>query len=221
MYSMWMAELAQRSGVSVPTIKYYLREGLLPPGAAVGRTRASYDESHVRRLRLIRALIDVAGLRLESVKHVVDGIDGARSWHEAVGSAHRRLGDPDPGTAPPSERSLARVQRVLELQDWQLATDHPQVLLLARALDTLDALDHPMSDEMLNVYAHSIRPIAANEVLALRDPDWGGTLDHTVEAVVIGTLLQEPILLALRRMAQEDVSRRLDESERWAGRPDA
>ena len=32
---MWMAELAERSGVPVPTIKFYLREGLLPRG---GRT---------------------------------------------------------------------------------------------------------------------------------------------------------------------------------------
>ncbi|MCE5290009.1 MAG: MerR family transcriptional regulator, partial [Nocardiaceae bacterium] len=60
---MWMAELAARSGLSVATIKYYLREGLLHPGEAVGQTRTRYDDSHVRRLRLIRALTDVANLR--------------------------------------------------------------------------------------------------------------------------------------------------------------
>ena len=59
---MWMAELATRSGLSVPTIKYYLREGLLPAGVATGATRAVYDETHVHRLRLIRALTDVAGI---------------------------------------------------------------------------------------------------------------------------------------------------------------
>lgn len=210
---MWMAELAQRSGLSVATIKFYLREGLLPPGTATGATRAQYDESHVRRLRLVRALTDVAGLRLETVKQVLAGIDGATSWHEAVGSAHTRLGGPDPSTAPPSDRSMRRVRSVLEFQSWELAEDHPQVLFLARALDSLDELGHPMSDDLLMVYAQSMRPIAANEVLALRDPDWGGSVERSVEAVVIGTLLQEPVLLALRRMAQEDVSRRLDESE--------
>jgi DNA-binding transcriptional MerR regulator len=65
MFPMWMAELAARSGLSVATIKFYLREGLLPPGEATGATRSRYDESHVRRLRLIRALTEVAGLRLE------------------------------------------------------------------------------------------------------------------------------------------------------------
>ena len=32
---MLMAELSRRSGVPVATIKYYLREGLLPPGEAI------------------------------------------------------------------------------------------------------------------------------------------------------------------------------------------
>ncbi|GMA88788.1 hypothetical protein GCM10025868_40380 [Angustibacter aerolatus] len=45
----------------VATVKYYLREGLLPPGTPTSRTQAQYDEEHVRRLRLVRALLDVGG----------------------------------------------------------------------------------------------------------------------------------------------------------------
>ena len=81
-----------RSGLPVPTIKYYLREGLLPPGEAVGATRSRYEESHVRRLRLVRALTEVAGMRLEDVHRVLAALDDpALSWHEAIGSAHTRL----------------------------------------------------------------------------------------------------------------------------------
>ena len=65
---MWMSELSSRSGLPVPTIKYYLRERLLQPGEAVGATRARYDDSHVRRLRLVRALTEVAGMRLDDVR---------------------------------------------------------------------------------------------------------------------------------------------------------
>ena len=72
---MWMSELSSRSGLPVPTIKYYLRERLLHPGEAVGATRARYDDSHVRRLRLVRALIDVAGMRLDDVRRVLTAID--------------------------------------------------------------------------------------------------------------------------------------------------
>ena len=207
-----MAELAARSGLSVPTIKFYLREGLLPAGESTGATRASYDEEHVRRLRLIRALTDVAGLKLEAVRQVLVGIDQAGSWHEAVGSAHTRLrgaGDDDP---PPRSTSVARVEAMLDRQEWQLAPDHPQVERLARALDVLDDVDHPASDTLLDLYADAMRPVAAYEVTSVHDASDGTgepDLERSVEAAVIGTLLQEPILLAIRRMAQEDASRRL------------
>jgi DNA-binding transcriptional MerR regulator len=210
MYSMWMAELAQRSGYSVATIKYYLREGLLHPGEATGATRAQYDETHLQRLRLVRALTEVAGLRLETVRQVLDDIAGAGSWHEAVGSAHTRLHAPGDDGPPPSTSSVARVEALLARQEWQLAPDHPQVRRLARALDVLDDLGRPASDHLLDLYAAALRPLAAYEVTSVRDsaePD----VEPSVEAVVIGTLLQEPILLAIRRIAQENVSRRLQE----------
>ncbi len=38
---MRISELSRRSGVSIPTIKYYLRDGLLPPAAPRPRTRPS------------------------------------------------------------------------------------------------------------------------------------------------------------------------------------
>lgn len=212
MVSMWMAELSARSGISIATIKYYLREGLVPPGQATGATRTRYDDSHVRRLRLIRALTDVAGLRLDTVRQVLEGIDTAPSWHEAVGSAHTRLDAPDDAERP-SERALARVERMLARQQWELAPGHPQAMRLARALDVLDSLGHPVSDTLLDLYAASMRPVAAHEVVAvleLAEVD----VEASVEAAVVGTLLQEPLLLAIRRIAQENLSRRLEEEKR-------
>ena len=219
---MWMAEFASRSGFSVATIKYYLREGLLHPGEATGATRARYDETHLRRLRLIRALTEVAGLRLETVRQVLDDIARARSWHEAVGSAHTRLPGQGDDDTEPTAQSTARVAALLARQQWQLAPGHPQPRRLARALDVLDDLGHPVSDRLLDLYAATMRPLAAYEVTSIHE---GGDLDlegvvedrvsgsveGSVEAAVVGTLLQEPILLAIRRIAQEDVSRRLQE----------
>jgi DNA-binding transcriptional MerR regulator len=208
MYSMWMAELSARSGYSVATIKYYLREGLLHPGEATGATRARYDESHVRRLRLIRALTEVAGLRLDTVRQVLDDIAAAGSWHEAVGSAHTRLRGQDDDESPLSAQSVARVDALLARQEWQLAPDHPQRRRLARALDVLEDLGHPASDRLLDLYAAALRPLAAYEVTSVHNSDQPD-VEQSVEAAVIGTLLQEPILLAIRRIAQENVSRRL------------
>lgn len=44
---MRLSELSERSGVSTATIKYYLREQLLPPGRRVSATQAEYTDSHV------------------------------------------------------------------------------------------------------------------------------------------------------------------------------
>ena len=54
-----MSELAERSGVSAGTIRYYLREGLLGAGADVVRTSrnmAYYPPDYVERIALIKRL---------------------------------------------------------------------------------------------------------------------------------------------------------------------
>ena len=54
-----MSELAERSGVSAGTIRYYLREGLLGEGADVVRTSrnmAYYPPDYVERIKLIKRL---------------------------------------------------------------------------------------------------------------------------------------------------------------------
>jgi DNA-binding transcriptional MerR regulator len=48
-------ELAERAGVSVRTVRYYIQEGLLPAPDTQGRF-ASYTEEHLDRLELIRRL---------------------------------------------------------------------------------------------------------------------------------------------------------------------
>src|SRR5690625_2492661 len=71
---MRMAELSRRSGMSVATIKYYLREGLLHPGCRTSVNQAVYDHDHLQRLGLIRALTAVAGLPLSTVRKVVEAV---------------------------------------------------------------------------------------------------------------------------------------------------
>ena len=54
-----MSELAERSGVSAGTIRYYLREGLLGDGADIVRTSrnmAYYPPDYVERIALIKRL---------------------------------------------------------------------------------------------------------------------------------------------------------------------
>jgi DNA-binding transcriptional MerR regulator len=50
-----LADLARVTGVTPRTVRYYIVQGLLP-GANESGPGASYDERHLRRLRLIREL---------------------------------------------------------------------------------------------------------------------------------------------------------------------
>ena len=72
---MLVSELADRADVPLATVKYYLREGLLPPGEVVGPRRAEYDEAHLRRLRVLRALREVGGAPVSALQVIVDAIE--------------------------------------------------------------------------------------------------------------------------------------------------
>ena len=201
---MWISELARRSALPVATVKFYLREGLLPAGTATGATRASYDGSHLRRLRLIRALVEVAGLRLDAVRTIVDAVeDTDRSLHAVVGSAHRLLSATE-GATSASEHSRSRVADLVRRQQWQIEANSAHEHKLAQVLDHLESLDFPVPDELLDLYATAMAPVADMEVgtVATSGPE------RATETAVIGTLLLEPALLMIRRLAHENVSSR-------------
>ena len=61
-----VSELAGHAGVSVRTVRYYIKEGLLPSPKLRGRY-ALYDEEHLDRLRLILRLKD-AYLPLKEIR---------------------------------------------------------------------------------------------------------------------------------------------------------
>src|SRR6266542_1752514 len=85
---MRIAELSRESGVPVPTIKYYVREGLLPGGRLTSPNQAQYDEAHLHRLKLIRALVDVGELSIAETKDVLASIGSpGLTLHETLGKA--------------------------------------------------------------------------------------------------------------------------------------
>jgi DNA-binding transcriptional MerR regulator len=67
-----MRELAEASGVSAPTIKHYLREGLLPEPLKTSRNMAYYPPEFVDRIRLIKRLQEERFLPLKAIKNVLD-----------------------------------------------------------------------------------------------------------------------------------------------------
>ena len=211
-----VAELSRRAGVPVPTTKYYLREGLLPQGELTSRNQAQYDDLHLRRLRLIRALTDLGHVPLAGVRTVLQALDSdAMSLHERIGHAHRAVTPPRQLTAARSgaddaldtARAAAQTQvaELLERRGWSIEPDAPALTTLADTIAVLRSLGQHHLLGLLDAYADTAERLAALEVAAVTaDPG----ADQIAEAVVIGTILGEPMLAALRLLAQEDASSR-------------
>lgn len=201
---MLMAELSRRSGVPVPTIKYYLREGLLPPGEATAATRAAYDDGHVRRLRLIRALVEIGELPIASVKYILSRVDDESvSLHDMFGSVQYALG-PDVPSADDAARR--EVDELIETLGWRITPRSPARELLAVSISALRAAGVP-DGPGLRAYAEALRALADQEVASVA-PAAAQSRVEAAEAAVAGMVLHERMLIALRRLAQEDASGR-------------
>jgi DNA-binding transcriptional MerR regulator len=201
---MRISELSSGSGVPIPTIKFYLRESLLPPGRRVATNRAQYDEGHVRRLHLIRALVEVGGLPLGTVREVLEAVDDPDvPMHEALGIAHRSLGPVLPDEDDPAvEDARAEIDGFLRDLGWEVSPDSPGRRELAVALATLRRLGWPAADAGLFAhYARVADRLAAREV-ERTTPETASRV-QTMERVVIGTVVFEAVFSALRRLAHE------------------
>ncbi|MFI7501008.1 MerR family transcriptional regulator [Streptomyces sp. NPDC049687] len=203
---MRISELSRRSGVSVTTIKYYLREGLLPPGRQTSATQAEYDDQHLRRLRLIRVLTGVRGLSVSTTRQVLDALAGP----EHTGDTHRllglALGSVRVGEGPaPDAPEAAEVEALVRELGWNVHESAPARATLAETLNSLHALGVPLDWRTLLPYAHLA------ERTAVLDLDQIEGIENSLEAAeraLLLTVLLEPALMALRRMAQENESSR-------------
>jgi DNA-binding transcriptional MerR regulator len=203
-----IGELSRRTGVSVPTIKYYVREGLLPAGRLTSPNQASYDETHERRLRLIRALLDVGGLSVAAIGEVIAAVeDQGGSVHNMLGTAAKRV--VPRCTEEPGEGVVDARKAVAELiarRGWQVHADNPAAEALAVALAALDAVGHGGFVEVLDTYA------GAAEQVARADLEYVARKverEDLVESVVVGTVLGDAMFGALRRLAHVDASGRV------------
>ena len=196
---MRISQLSARTGVSIPTLKYYLREGLLHAGQAQGATRASYDESHVERVRLVRTLVDVGRLSIDRARGVVQALDDPpASRHELLGAAHEAL-RPSLPTATPDPEALERLAGL----GLPACEESPASLQLAQALTAAVAGGWTLDEATLATWTTAMRSVAQTDVV----PELGSAPPgEALRYAIVGTVLTDPVLLALRRVAQEAVS---------------
>ncbi|MEV5764620.1 MerR family transcriptional regulator [Micromonospora sp. NPDC052213] len=201
--TMRIRELSSRSGLPVPTIKFYLREGLLPPGqaTAVGR-QLYYGEHHLSRLSLIRMLTVVGRMSLASVREVLQAVDNRglplAGLYAVVTEA---LFAEDSLNLVPERRGAAdRVDSFVDGLGWRVADTSPGRQTLTRVLTALERLSGDVEVDIFVPYAEAAVRLAALEAASMP-----GSLDSERDAatLVARAVLLEAAMAALRRMARE------------------
>lgn len=199
---MRISELSREVGVPAATIKYYVREGLLPAGRRESETQSAYDQEHVHRLRLIVALTQVAGLSLADTRTALAGLDG----HEQV--QVMRTAQEAATREPPSgdEEELAGaeqfVQDLLTGLGWEKAAKpSPQRRRLVAAVDSLQRLGHTELLTAVPEWAAAAERIAAADLASV-----GGIAEHDrlAESVILGVVIGGDIVQSLRLLAETE-----------------
>ncbi|UNO43801.1 MerR family transcriptional regulator [Streptomyces sp. MST-110588] len=207
---MRLSELSERSGITTATIKYYLREGLLPPGRRLTATQADYGEDHLRRLRLVRALIQVGKVPVATAREVLAAVeDESLDHHMRLGAAVWALPqDPGPVEEDPETAAARRTaDELLRRLDWryglQAGASSPAYAMLVNAIAALARLGYPHGVENVLPYARLAGELAVADLDLVEEFT---TPIEQVEAAVALTVLYEPVLLSLRRLAEAEES---------------
>jgi len=215
---MRISELSRRSGVPVATIKYYRREGLLPEGRALNPTTVEYDEEHVQRLRLIRSLIQLGGLSVARTREVLEAVERPLDAFETLAVIHHALPVPSAETSgkdgedhegvaheAASVGAVARVEALIENMGWQISDASPHRPALAESLAALSRLGTDYTADDLIPYARLATSTADLDFAQLEGIEDRITL---AERAVVLSVLFEPVVRLLRRLAQEDANHR-------------
>jgi DNA-binding transcriptional MerR regulator len=199
---MKISELSRRAQVPLPTIKFYIREGLLPGGARTGRNQADYSEEHLERLSLIRSLRDDAGLSVAAIGRALGAADAAAAddfVQAAIDAIERPTG---PSVDEKSkEYRMAREAVVALARGNGWTVDEKSVALrdAARAITIIKRSFFPEITEFLAPYAEAVSIMARMEIPDGWRPDEAP--NAALRYAVLGTVLLEPFILALRRIA--------------------
>lgn len=113
------AELAQRTGCHLETIRYYEKIGLMPDPPRRPSGYRIYDEDHVRRLRFILRGREL-GFAIDEIQGLLTLVDGGNeTCAEVKARTERHLADVRAKIA-----DLRRIQRVLARTVASCSGDH-------------------------------------------------------------------------------------------------
>jgi hypothetical protein len=177
----------------------------------------------VRRLRLIRALREVGGLKVGTIGRIIASMEAAgQPWGiladvcDAIGESNRQS----------EARDTEWTRTSLEVDTFLRSRGLParpesssRAQLIAALIAIRKTLGQSIPVGALGMYSDAVRDLARKEVdvsnavghgqggegwtRPVRDGAGAFDLQATMEAIVYGTVLFEPVLLAFRRLWHE------------------
>ncbi|MFE4543828.1 MerR family transcriptional regulator [Arthrobacter sp. NPDC056727] len=194
---MQLKDLSERTGVSPASIKFYLREGLLPAGRSIHATRAEYSEHHVSRLELIQALRHVVGLPVAKISSLLRMADGGAPRLEILAAVQRTvLGLDDVSTEHGGMRTPAG-DAVVRFRNWPDVPSDARNALNAH-LGLMESLGVPAGAELLDVYSQAVDTIAAVNISATTAPE---DVNQLIMTAAVGMHLHGQLVLKLLALA--------------------
>lgn len=200
---MKLKDLAGATDTSTASIKYYIRLGILAPGAKKNATTAVYQHSHVERLELIAALRRIVGASIEDISRLTALIDDPdvpflRIMKEAQEIASGIAQTPATGGGT-GAAVTERVAVVMTQHDWPDVNSTAR-LALERVLTEMAALGLSPSDDYLR------RVATAMNAIGMADLQMSGSRDRIAMQVAVGTHSYARLVLAVLRLSQTSQS---------------
>jgi DNA-binding transcriptional MerR regulator len=195
---MQLKELSGQTGISAASIKYYLREGLLPAGQTVHATRAQYSAKHVERLELIQALRRIVGLNIEQIRSLLKMADDGAPRLALLAAVQRVVLDLDTPAAGNGDLHAPAADAVVRLRNWP---DYPSDArnALNAHLELMKSLNVPVSVDVLDTYSKAMDDVAGLDIAATTAP---GSVDQLILTAAVGMHMHSQLLLKLLALAQ-------------------
>ncbi len=204
---MKISEACQLAGVTPATLKYYIREALVPEGERTSANQTSYTLAHVQRVKLVRALLDTGGLTIASARDVLRVLDAEDlPLASAFAAAQAAIGNPATAQREPSAASRERVAALIAANSWISTPTNPGFDLAAHALDGLATIEFAPTEEFLQWYSEGATSAARADLSALASRD---RPDLITELMVVGTVMGDALAAGLRRLAQQHETARV------------
>ncbi|SDS71588.1 DNA-binding transcriptional regulator, MerR family [Brevibacterium sandarakinum] len=207
---MKLSTLAQETGVSTASIKYYIHVGILPPGRKRNATTADYAPAHVDRLALITCLRRELGSSIGSITALTRAIDDESLENIDLMGICQQLAleasnalSPGTASARPGDSDFEHdIRNVLKELGWPDISP-TAVTSMADVLEELSASGYPVGRDTILRHIQALAEIAGRNTTPITD---ALSRDRICVEVIRGITMHNRLLLATSALAHASLS---------------